>query len=191
MAHLGGQVPLLGHNFAEIDQRLEEISLQETGMVLPSMDKIAGQRPLSTVLKPGEESINVTRVIDNLIIGATALYQGVPGTERIVDSVIPANRLTIACPIIPQIAKLILYVSLGPDIRVKINPGIFDIPDNADFALTGGTAANDTAYYDPRVVIRLPRKRHVISYCWGWGATSFGSNVYASFIWENLREGGD
>ena len=191
MAHLGGQVPLLGHTVAEIDQRLEEISLQETGMVLPSMDRIAGQRPLSTVLQPGGESINVTRVNNRVVVGGTALYQGVPGTERIIDSVIPANRLTIACPIIPQIAKLILYVSLGPDIRVKINPGIFDIPDNADFALTGGTAANDTAYYDPRVVIRLPCKRHVISYCWGFGSTNFGVNAYASFIWENLREGGD
>lgn len=191
MANLGGQVPLLGHIFSEIDQRLEEISLQETGMVLPSMDKIAGQRPLSTVLQPGEESINVVRVRDNITNAGTARYSGIPGTETVIDSVIPCNYLIVTCPIMSQLGALILYVSLGPDIRVKTAPNTFDIPDNADMVITSGSTSNNLAYYDPRIGIRLPRKRHVISYCWGWGELNIGSLVYASFIFQNLREGGD
>ncbi len=181
------QMPLIGQNPDEINQRMEEISVEETGKVLPVLDRIAGGRPLSNILMPGEESLNIIRVQDAITNGATKYIQGLPGTETVIDSQIPANLLIISCPSIIQFESLILYVSLGADIKVNTSGGntVYWVPQNTDFMISAASTANNTVYSDTIITIPLPRKRHKISYCWGWGTTNFGATLFASFIFIN------
>lgn len=171
-----------------LNRKLEDLTEAERFNVLPSLDRVAGSRPLSNILVPGEESMQIIRVRDYITNGATASENGLAGTEKLIDSVIPANYLIISSPSVIALNSLILFVSLDNSIKVNSSSAAsFHMPDNVDFALTANPSVNWYGIQHPQFSIPLPRKRHLISYCWGLGAVNFGSDAYASFIFLNLE----
>jgi hypothetical protein len=175
-----------------MERLIEEKLLEDEPLSIPRNNLLAGQRPLSNILTPGEESINIVRIAQLLTNGATAYPNGIAGTETLVDSVIPANVLIISCPTLALAGAVYLYVSLGSGIRVVTSPiaGNFGVtPDQTDLVLSSYTNNSDVS---PKYIkIRLPLKRHLISCAWGFGQTNIGMQVSASFIWLNLRHGGE
>jgi hypothetical protein len=176
----------------EMERLLEEKILEDEPISIPQNSIIAGQRPLSNILFPTEENINIVRINNYLVNGSTAYPNGIAGTETLIDSVIPANNLIISCPTLALAANLYLYISLGSGIKVVTSPiaGSSGVtPDQTDLVLSSYGANADIS---PKYIkVRLPLKRHLISCVWGLGSLNFGTQVAASFIWMNLRHGGE
>ncbi len=171
-----------------LNRKLEELTEAERFGVLPSLDRVAGSRPLSNILVPGEESMQIIRVRDTINNGATASENGLAGTEKLIDSVIPANYLIVSCPSVVALSQLVLYISLDNSIKVNSSSAAtFRMPDNSDIVITASASANWYGIQHPQFSIPLPRKRHLISYCWGLGTLNFGAEVFASFIFLNME----
>ncbi len=164
-----------------MDALLEEKYQSEIDMIIPKMDVVAGGRPLSNILAPGEENMNVVR-----ITGYGALANFGP---FLVDSVIPANRVVISVPGAANPTNACYYISLGPNIGNPPATAFLanQLPDQTDIVLA--QLYNGANPYMPLLkplILDLPRKRHLMSVCMSNNFNA-GSSPYAiSFIFLNL-----
>lgn len=147
--------------------------------------EIAGSRPLSTVIEPVEEYQNIER--GYFTVQSTNIdYRGQPGTEVVIDSVIPCNRIIFSPWGVDYFTSFYIYMSLGPDI--KADPAQVNFPQNTDMMINSVSSTNPGRIGQFGYSVDVPMCRHRISMCLGMGAAqSVGQQIPFTIIFQYLK----